>query len=85
MDSLEEDWAALNTDGVIFETNIVDHGGLIRNHNGQWIVGYSKYLGICNTLKPKMWSVWEGILVANAKALIKLRFKWTNSEVYKLL
>lgn len=44
MDSPSEGYVMLNTDGSILE-NIAHagSGGLIRNHNGDWVVGYSNF------------------------------------------
>ena len=40
-------WTILNTDGSVRDRlNFVGGGGLLRDHEGCWIVGFSFYMGI---------------------------------------
>lgn len=36
-------------------------GGLIRDSNGKWIRGFSKFVGNCSVLKAELWAVFEGL------------------------
>ncbi|KAK8617153.1 hypothetical protein V6N13_117120 [Hibiscus sabdariffa] len=50
----------LATDGI---PNGVD-GIVIRDEMGAWIVGFSKFIGICSTLEVELWGVLEGLHLA---------------------
>lgn len=53
-------WVKLNSDGTC-KNNLVDgYGGVIKDENGKWLGGFSKYLGPCNAFMDEMWGLFEG-------------------------
>ncbi|KAH1080063.1 hypothetical protein J1N35_019824 [Gossypium stocksii] len=36
-------------------------GGLVRDHNSEWIFNFYKYLGSCNVLEIKLWGILDGL------------------------
>ena len=41
-------WCKLNSDGACKATSVAAAGGLIRDHNGQWVAGFGMNLGTCS-------------------------------------
>lgn len=39
-------------------------GGLISNHKGEWIVGFSRYFGIATSVKAELWTLRKGLELA---------------------
>ena len=51
-------WVKLNTDGsAIGSTGRASGGGVIRNHEGQWLRGYARPLGYSNSCITKLWAL----------------------------
>ena len=36
-------------------------GGLLRDHEGNWLTGFAQSLGICTALKAELWSILIGL------------------------
>ena len=54
----------LNTDGSANGTSgLAGCGGVIRNDEGQWIVGFSKCIGITNSFAAELWGLREGFIL----------------------
>ncbi|KAE8672556.1 hypothetical protein F3Y22_tig00111837pilonHSYRG00277 [Hibiscus syriacus] len=52
----------INTDGSrLPATGLSSCGGVIRNHVGDWISKFSKFIGICFTIDAKLWGIFEGL------------------------
>jgi len=46
---------ALNTDGAVKgNPGSIGAGGVIRGEKGEWIVGFSEYLGYCSATKAEI-------------------------------
>ena len=55
-------WTTLNTVGCVnIITNAASGGGLLRDHIGNWIVGFSVNLGSCSILEVELWELIIGI------------------------
>ncbi|KAK8998643.1 hypothetical protein V6N11_084030 [Hibiscus sabdariffa] len=58
-------YVKLNSDGSRQVSN--DHatcGGVLRDANRQWIMGYTKYIGVCSAIESEFWGVYVGLLEA---------------------
>ncbi|KAL4377132.1 hypothetical protein GQ457_02G030770 [Hibiscus cannabinus] len=44
-------WHSLNIDGVV----CLSSGGLLRDDEGHWIIGFSKSIGSCSVLNAELW------------------------------
>ena len=54
----------LNTDGSANGTSgLAGCGGVIRNDEGQWIVGFSKCIGITSSFAAELWGLREGLIL----------------------
>ncbi|KAK5802901.1 hypothetical protein PVK06_030530 [Gossypium arboreum] len=57
-----EDPIFLTTDGAVqIETGNGAASGIIRNANGDWILGYNRHLGKCSIFNAKLWGILEGL------------------------
>ncbi|MFQ6631358.1 hypothetical protein Gotur_009561 [Gossypium turneri] len=36
-------------------------GGIVRNHNGEWIIGYNRLLGSCSVFDAGLWDILDGL------------------------
>ena len=58
-------WVKLNTDGsAIGSTGCAGGGGVIRNHEGQWLRGFARPLGSSNSCTAELWALRDGLLLA---------------------
>ncbi|MBA0805267.1 hypothetical protein Gohar_004793, partial [Gossypium harknessii] len=37
--------------------------GVLRDHHGQWIIGFNKRLGICFVFNAKLWGILDGLTI----------------------
>lgn len=54
----------LNTDGGRKMVGNAGCKGLVRDHRGEWICNFSKYLGKCSVLLAEFRGVYEGLKIA---------------------
>ncbi|KAL4295689.1 hypothetical protein GQ457_12G025480 [Hibiscus cannabinus] len=58
-------WCKLNVDGACDSaTGRASCGGAIRSDLGQWLMGFSRHLGLCSSLEAELWGIFEGLLCA---------------------
>ncbi|PPD78117.1 hypothetical protein GOBAR_DD24961 [Gossypium barbadense] len=58
-------WIKTNCDTTMHSnSNEASIGGLIRDHYGNWMAGFSGYLGLSSMLRAESHAIWEGLLVA---------------------
>lgn len=51
-------WACLNTDGFVrYGEDSAIVGGIVRNWNGEWIIGFNRFLKNCSVLEVKLWGI----------------------------
>ena len=59
-------WLKLNTEGsAVGNLGIVGGGGLIRNENGDWIIGFARLLGITSGVMVELWALKDGLTLAS--------------------
>ena len=58
----KQGWKKLNTDGSCSELHdLVSYGGVVRNDDGQWVVGFSKRIGVTSSFAIELWGIREGL------------------------
>jgi len=58
-------WAKLNTDGsALGNLGKASGGGMIRDHSGNWIKGYSRALGSNTSFIVELWALRDGLIIA---------------------
>ena len=63
---LERGWFKLNTDGAASKAlGLVGKGGLIRDDIGNWVIGFSRRIGIINSFMVEVWAPRDGLMLCN--------------------
>ncbi|MCI54194.1 ribonuclease H protein, partial [Trifolium medium] len=58
-------WFAVNTDGAVkSEQRQAGCGGVLRNDKGEWIEGFTEYLGDTTAYMLELWGIYEGLKLA---------------------
>ena len=66
-------WVKLNLDGSAFgSTGHAGGGGVIRDHDEQWLKGYARPLGCSNSCMVELWALRDGLLLAKEMGLNNL-------------
>ncbi|KAF7829952.1 putative ribonuclease H-like domain, reverse transcriptase zinc-binding domain-containing protein [Senna tora] len=81
----ENGWFKLNTDGSCLANGSISCGGVLRDHNGTWIHGFSKKLGSGDVLLAEGWSILSGLLLAKDKGLSNIIVETDSNSLVKLL
>ncbi|MBA0781929.1 hypothetical protein Gotri_002810 [Gossypium trilobum] len=51
-------WVCLNTDGLVWlDEGFAVDGGCVRDHKGEWIIGFARYVGNCTMLESELWGI----------------------------
>lgn len=76
-----EEWVKINSDGSLFpESHRAACGGILRDHQGRFLAGYSVKLGNCSILKAELWGMLHGIKIAKDRGYNKVLLE-SDSEV----
>ena len=59
------DWIKINLDGSVFNNNNAACGGLIRDHQGRFLFGFSANLGLCTITFAELWGMYFGMKIAH--------------------
>ncbi|KAH1032343.1 hypothetical protein J1N35_044517 [Gossypium stocksii] len=60
-------------------------GGLLRDHNGNWIVGFIRYLDNCEVINSKLWGILDGWQIALDRGFWKVIVRMDNLEGVNLI
>lgn len=77
-------WFKLNTDASVVAHN-TGGGGLIRDSKGQWVQGFSRYIGSTSVLLAELWALRDGIHMAKNLHMHNLIINVDSVEAVKLL
>lgn len=81
-----EGWAKLNTDGLTLgNLGIASKGGLVRDHNGDWITGFSRTLDSSNSFIAKLWALRDERTLAKELFLNNLIVEMDALSVVQLM
>ncbi|MBA0702873.1 hypothetical protein Goari_026982, partial [Gossypium aridum] len=79
-------WVHLFTDGVVANDNgHASAGGVIRYHHGNWILGFTHYLGRCSVFEVELWGILDRFLVLLNRGFKRVIVQFDNLEVVKVL
>ncbi|XP_030958826.1 uncharacterized protein LOC115980745 [Quercus lobata] len=66
-------WLKLNTDGSAMRNpERAGGGGLIRDHDGDWLKGFARGLGFTNSALAELWALRDGLLLAKEMGIQQL-------------
>ncbi|KAK5795307.1 hypothetical protein PVK06_036568 [Gossypium arboreum] len=86
VDNSDSTWIVLSTDGAVDRgSGHAAFGGVIRNRDGTWILGYTCFLGVCSPFEAEVWAILDGILISLAKGYRRVIIQTDNLEVAQIL
>ena len=57
-------WFKLNTDGAFKANSIMVFAcGIIRDENGNWLVGFAFHIGPSSSLQTEFWGILQGLIL----------------------
>ncbi|KAK8572563.1 hypothetical protein V6N12_028616 [Hibiscus sabdariffa] len=59
-------------------------GGVVRNNNGCWLVGFAKFIGLCSVLDAKLWRAYLGLIEARNMGVRKVVLEMDCLEAVNL-
>ncbi|KAK9043141.1 hypothetical protein V6N11_071490 [Hibiscus sabdariffa] len=79
-------WIFLNVDGAVSpSTSMGSAGGLVRDTDGRWLLGFNKFLGTTSPLCKELWAIYVGLQVAWDNGFEYVQVQSNCLEVVKLL
>lgn len=76
----------LNTDGASRGAQqLAARGGVIRDHEGNWMHGFTSNLGSCGAMESELWAIWYGLRLAWDRGYRELLVEMDSKEVLSLL
>ncbi|XP_039044472.1 uncharacterized protein LOC120183949 [Hibiscus syriacus] len=86
METASPNWFTLNTNGAVHKISSNGSvGGLIRNMNGDWIIGFNKPVEISTPLQDELWGILEGLHLALSHNIERLQCQTDSAEALKLV
>lgn len=67
----------LNSDGPSKTNKVVGCacGGVVRDHRGDWKIGFFKYLRLCSAaILAEFWSLFEGLKMTKFLGMMRVEF-----------
>lgn len=81
-----EGWTKLNTNGGVENNNRMARcGGILRNHRGEWICGFTKTIEVCSVMEAELWGILLGLRVAVDKSRGKIIVEYKAKDVIDCL
>ncbi|KAK8985639.1 hypothetical protein V6N11_068887 [Hibiscus sabdariffa] len=82
----EPGWTCLNVDGAVSSVNGTGSiGGLLRDHEGTWLYGFQKGIGMCNSLHVELWAIFTGLEFAWEHGIEILQVQSDCKEAVQML
>ncbi|KAK5777246.1 hypothetical protein PVK06_045213 [Gossypium arboreum] len=79
-------WVYLNTDGSVKNVDrFAVAGGLLREQDGNWIVGFTRYLGNYEVIDSELWGILDGVQIALDCGFRKVIIRIDNIEAVNLI
>ncbi|KAK5838405.1 hypothetical protein PVK06_007134 [Gossypium arboreum] len=72
----------LNSNGSVrLEDDSAAAGGIVRNRNGEWIIGYNIFLGSCSMFEAELWGILDGLNTLIDRGLDNVMVQTDSLEV----
>lgn len=72
----------LNVDGCrSTRDGIAGCGGLLRDHFGRWVGGFTRKIGVCSVEEAEAWEVFQGLCMATRKGIRSLIAECDSKKV----
>ncbi|XP_012487971.1 uncharacterized protein LOC105801183 [Gossypium raimondii] len=60
-------------------------GGCVRDHNGEWIIGFAKYLGNCTILETELWGILDELNLILDRRFEKILIQTDSIEAINVI
>lgn len=77
-------WVCLNVDGTC-KNGLIGCGGAIRGSEGEWLSGFSKFIGRGDALLAELWGLVEGLKLARKLKFSKVEVRVNSMEVVEIV
>ncbi|KAH1031566.1 hypothetical protein J1N35_043740 [Gossypium stocksii] len=78
----DENWVFLSTDGAVArDFGFAASEGVVRGHDGKWIVGFTRFLGVCSSFEAELCGILDGVLILLNKGYRRAIIMIDNLEV----
>ncbi|KAH1038645.1 hypothetical protein J1N35_040388 [Gossypium stocksii] len=85
-ESITNDLIFLNTDGVVLRTSRrAVAGGVVRDSNGNWVMGYNCFLGNCSIFDAELWGILDGLKLIQRRGRNNVIIHFDSLEVVKAI
>lgn len=74
----------LNTDGLVLVSGHAAAGGIIREHLGQWVIGFAVNIGITHCFEPELWGLLHGLRLCRSLGFTNLVVELDSSTIVEL-
>ncbi|KAK8656310.1 hypothetical protein V6N13_098264 [Hibiscus sabdariffa] len=79
-------WMKLNSDGARSSLDgDASCGGVLRDHNGGWIRGFSKFIGKCSVVEAELWGIATGLDLAWDMGYRRVMVESDSADALRLL
>lgn len=83
---IEEQWVQLFVDGAMKRyTGKAATGGVIRDEDNNWVLGFNHFLGTCTPFEVELWGFHDGMLLMLEKGYKRGKILMDNLDVVKAL
>ncbi|KAK4278488.1 hypothetical protein QN277_016327 [Acacia crassicarpa] len=82
----DEGWVKINVDGAVsrYESR-AGCGGVIRDRSGEWVAGFTHFLGSCSVFQAEEWAILKGLSLAWDLGLRRIILESDAKEVLDML
>ena len=81
-----QNWFKLNSNGSALGCpRLARGGGLIRDHQGRWVKGYTRFIGWANSIEVEFWAVRDGLILCLQLQVQAFEIKLDAKSVIHLL
>ncbi|KAK5825841.1 hypothetical protein PVK06_020709 [Gossypium arboreum] len=70
---------------ILIDSRYAAIGGVTRDHERNWIVGYSRFLRACSLFEAEVWGIFDGILILLNMGYRKISILSDNLEAVQAL
>ncbi|MBA0643811.1 hypothetical protein Goklo_028068, partial [Gossypium klotzschianum] len=57
------------------------NGGVLRDHNGKWLIGFNHRLGNCSVFEAELWGILDDVMLVQGRHYDKVLVQTDNMEV----
>ncbi|KAA3489594.1 reverse transcriptase [Gossypium australe] len=80
------DWVYFYYDGAVARlSGNASAGGVVRDRNGNWILGFTHYLSRCSPFEVELWAILDGMLTLLNRGFKRVKIQTDNLEVFEAL